>query len=87
MRRKTDWLWLVCSELDGRLGVSVCSEDTALVDDLRVPLPLFGVYAYTSECLDCRRRRRGNLTPWVGWGAGRMLSHENEAHEVVGQLH
>jgi hypothetical protein len=64
--------------------VSVRFEDAASVDDLRVPRALFGVYAHTSECLDSRLRRRcrgvsgGNLTLWVGWGAGRMLSYEYE---------
>jgi hypothetical protein len=75
VRCELDGFGLVRSELDGRYGDAVCSwvlvcrEDTAPVDDLRVPLPLFGVYAYTSECLDSRRSGSGsgcNAALWVG---------------------
>jgi hypothetical protein len=64
VRCELDGLGLVRSELDERHGdavrswVSVRFKDTAPVDDLRVPLALFGVYAYTSECFDSRLRRR-----------------------------
>ena len=55
-----DRLRFVGSELNARYGyavrpgVPVCFEDPASVNDFCVPVALFGVYAYTSECFDCR---------------------------------
>ena len=82
VRGELDGLGLVGAELDGRDGdavrsrVSECFKDAAPVDDLRMPLALFGVYAYTPESLDrCRRgsgRTRGSggdSALWAGWRA------------------
>ena len=85
VRCELDGFRPVRAELYGRYGdavgarVAVSIENTAPVDDLCVPLALFGVYAYTSECLD---RRRGSGTGsyfWIGWRAGKKLSNENES--------
>jgi len=81
-----DRLGLVGAELYGRYGdavrsrVSVRFEDATSVNDFCVPLALFGVYAYTSKCLDrrlCRRDSGGSLWLWWvggGWGTGKVLS-------------
>ena len=97
VRCELDGLGLVGAELDGRDRDAVCSrvsvgfEDAAPVNDLRVPLALFGVYAHTPESLDRRRRGSGrsggDLALWAGWGTTKIFCHENEGTQGSASTH